>query len=172
MFTSEEIEALPIPAELARRIYDHRTYLRYFENVYELREIEGITPEPAAVQPIHGARVLLKLLREHEPTHIAVAFDSPGKTFRDEIFPAYKANRSKVPDELSANQLERAVAGADKKHIVDARIFDRFEGKDGLSLAVEVTLQPGDKSFTEEELGIISQKIVAAAEAKGASLRG
>ncbi|MCM8558104.1 phenylalanine--tRNA ligase subunit beta [Sphingomicrobium sediminis] len=76
-----------------------------------------------------------------------------------------------VPDELSANQLERAVAGADKKHIVDTHIFDRFEGKDGLSLAIEVTLQPGEKSFTEEELGAISQKIMAAAEAKGASLR-
>ncbi|WP_265587484.1 phenylalanine--tRNA ligase subunit beta [Sphingomicrobium arenosum] len=77
-----------------------------------------------------------------------------------------------VPADLNAIQLERAVAGADKKRIVATRIFDRFEGKDGLSLAIEVTLQPGDKSFTEEELSEISQKIVTAAEAKGAKLRG
>ncbi|MCJ8191184.1 phenylalanine--tRNA ligase subunit beta [Sphingomicrobium aestuariivivum] len=77
-----------------------------------------------------------------------------------------------VPEGLQAAQLERAVAGAEKKRIVATRIFDRFEGKDGLSLAIEVTLQPGDKSFTEEELSEISQKIVTAAEAKGAKLRG
>ncbi|WP_343344629.1 phenylalanine--tRNA ligase subunit beta [Sphingomicrobium sp. XHP0239] len=77
-----------------------------------------------------------------------------------------------VPETLSAGELERAVAGSDKKRIVDTRVFDRFEGKDGLSLAVEVTLQPQDASFTEEQLGEIAQSIVAAAEAKGARLRG
>ncbi|MEN3972588.1 phenylalanine--tRNA ligase subunit beta [Sphingomicrobium sp. XHP0235] len=77
-----------------------------------------------------------------------------------------------VPETLAAADLERAVGGADKKHIVATRVFDRFEGKDGLSLAVEVTLQPKDESFTEEQLGEIAQKIIAAAEAKGARLRG
>ncbi len=46
------------------------------------------------------ARVLMKLLREHEPSHIAVVFDAPGKTFRDDIFPQYKANRSETPQDL------------------------------------------------------------------------
>ncbi len=41
----EEVMALPIPADLARRIVDHRTYLRYFDNVYDLMEIQGMTPE-------------------------------------------------------------------------------------------------------------------------------
>ena len=56
----------------------------------------------------------------------------------------------------------------------------RFVGSDSLgggvaegekSLAIEVTLQPQDKSFTEEELGAISAKIVTAAEKLGAKLR-
>ena len=46
------------------------------------------------------ARVLMKLLREHDPSHIAVVFDAPGKTFRDEIYPEYKANRSETPQDL------------------------------------------------------------------------
>ena len=49
----------------------------------------------------------------------------------------------------------RAVRDADKQLITGARLFDRFETADGLSLAVEVTLQPGEKSFTETELARI-----------------
>jgi len=40
------------------------------------------------------------LLKEEKPTHIAVAFDVSRKTFRTEIFPEYKANRAKTPDEF------------------------------------------------------------------------
>jgi phenylalanyl-tRNA synthetase beta chain len=77
-----------------------------------------------------------------------------------------------VPAELPADSLVRAIRGADKEAILAARIFDRFESSEGLSLAVEVTLQPGEKSFTDEELTAISAKIVAAAEKLGARLRG
>ncbi|MBA2467098.1 MAG: phenylalanine--tRNA ligase subunit beta [Sphingomonas sp.] len=76
-----------------------------------------------------------------------------------------------VPAELAAEALVRAVAGADKSAIVAARLFDRFETADGLSLAVEVTLQPTDKSFTEAQIAEISGRIVAAAEKLGARLR-
>ena len=77
-----------------------------------------------------------------------------------------------VPDGVSADALQRAIRGADKARIVDVRPFDRFESAAGLSLAVEVNLQPGDKSFTDAEIGEISKKVVAAAEKVGASLRG
>jgi DNA polymerase I len=46
--------------------------------------------------------MLLKLLDEHQPEHFAVVFDARGKTFRDELFAEYKANRPPMPDELSA----------------------------------------------------------------------
>ena len=45
-------------------------------------------------------RVLLKLLREENPTHVAVAFDAPGKTFREELYDAYKATRPEAPQEF------------------------------------------------------------------------
>jgi phenylalanyl-tRNA synthetase beta chain len=76
-----------------------------------------------------------------------------------------------MPAELSAEALLRAIRGADKAAITVARLFDRFESKEGLSLAVEVTLQPADKSFTDDEIGEISREIVAAAEKLGAKLR-
>jgi DNA polymerase-1 len=46
------------------------------------------------------ATMLLSLLATEKPTHVAVAFDVSRKTFRSEIFPEYKANRAKTPDEF------------------------------------------------------------------------
>ncbi|MEY3008702.1 MAG: hypothetical protein RL464_367 [Actinomycetota bacterium] len=46
------------------------------------------------------ASMLLNLIRDEKPTHIAAAFDVSRKTFRTEAFPDYKANRAKTPDEF------------------------------------------------------------------------
>ncbi|MEQ6334945.1 YtpR family tRNA-binding protein [Sphingobium sp. MK2] len=81
-----------------------------------------------------------------------------------------------VPEQQEADALVRAVKGADKKAIVDARLFDVFTGpgvEEGhKSLAIEVTLQPGDKSFTQDDLDAISAAIVKAAQKLGGVLRG
>lgn len=80
-----------------------------------------------------------------------------------------------IDQAVDADALVRAVKGADKKAIVDARLFDLFvgpgveEGKK--SLAVEITLQPGEKSFSQEELDAISAAVVKAAEKLGGTLR-
>ena len=44
---------------------------------------------------------LLEVLRKENPTHIAVVFDTPGKTARHEEFPAYKAHREEIPEDLA-----------------------------------------------------------------------
>ncbi|KRC79914.1 phenylalanine--tRNA ligase subunit beta [Sphingomonas sp. Root241] len=81
-----------------------------------------------------------------------------------------------VPAELAAGDLVRTVKGADKAVIVDARLFDIFTGtgvpEGQKSLAIEVTLQPGEKSFTDAELKAVADKVVAAAAKLGATLRG
>ena len=81
-----------------------------------------------------------------------------------------------LPEGVEGEALVRAVKGADKKNIVEARLFDVFTGagvEPGMkSLAIEVTLQPGEKSYTEEELTAISAAIVKAAGKLGGTLRG
>ncbi len=81
-----------------------------------------------------------------------------------------------VPQALEADALVRAVRGADKAAITDARLFDVFAGQgvpEGQkSLAIEVTLQPGEKSFTEAELKGVADRIITAARKLGATLRG
>jgi DNA polymerase-1 len=50
---------------------------------------------------IYGfATMLISLLKDEKPTHVAVAFDVSRKTFRSDIFPEYKASRAKTPDEF------------------------------------------------------------------------
>jgi phenylalanyl-tRNA synthetase beta chain len=80
-----------------------------------------------------------------------------------------------VPDTLEADRLLRAVRGADKTAIADVSLFDVFTGpgvdEGEKSLAVEAVLQPAEKSFTDEEIRAISDRIVAAAAKLGARLR-
>ncbi len=46
--------------------------------------------------------MLVKFLKDYQPERIAVVFDAPGRTFRDDLFEAYKAHRPPMPDELRA----------------------------------------------------------------------
>tara|TARA_B100000287_G_C20670582_1_gene793238 strand:+ start:1103 stop:3817 length:2715 start_codon:yes stop_codon:yes gene_type:complete len=52
---------------------------------------------------IHGfIKAINKIIQDYKPTNIAVVFDPKGKNFRHDIYPEYKANRSKMPKELSS----------------------------------------------------------------------
>ncbi|MGJ8528510.1 phenylalanine--tRNA ligase subunit beta [Maritalea sp.] len=78
--------------------------------------------------------------------------------------------------DVEANKFVKAANSADKKLIQSSSIFDVFEGEhvgEGKkSVAVEVLMQPRQKTLTDEEIEAVSQKIIAAVEkATGASLR-
>lgn len=79
--------------------------------------------------------------------------------------------------ETQAATMVRAAKGADKKLIAQVRVFDVFDGgslPEGMkSVALEVTLQPSDKTLTDAEIDAVSEKITAAVEkATGGKLRG
>jgi len=82
-----------------------------------------------------------------------------------------------VDASVAADAVARAAANADKALIVNAGVFDVFEGKDiptgKKSVAVAVTIQPKDATLTEAEIEALSQKIVAnVAKQTGGTLRG
>ena len=71
----------------------------------------------------------------------------------------------------------RAAAGADKKLVSDITVFDVFEGaslgKDKKSVAIEVTIQPDEKTLTDDDIAAIAARIVANVEkTTGGTLRG
>ena len=154
----------------------------------------GETWHPGRSATLGLGKNVLAAFGELHP-RVARALDAPAETVAAEIYldaiPAPRsAERARtaftppalqavtrdfaflVPVGLAADALVRAIRGADKAVITDARLFDRYEGEQGLSLAVEVTLQPGDKSFTDAEIAEVSRKVVASAEKLGATLRG
>ncbi len=124
---------------------------------------------------LDGPVAAVELFLDAIPTKRATGFARPAYTP-----PALQAVTRDfafiVPSTLAAGDLVRAVKGADKASITDARLFDLFTGagvEDGKkSLAVEVTLQPGEKSFTDAEIKAVADKVVAAAGKLGAVLRG
>ncbi|MDC0601712.1 DNA polymerase I [Aliiglaciecola sp.] len=72
---------------------------------YLFRAFHGMPPLTNSKGQDTGAiygvvNMLRSLVKQYSPSHIAVIFDAKGKTFRDDIYPEYKANRPPMPDEL------------------------------------------------------------------------
>ncbi len=134
-----------------------------------------------------GPKVVLGTFGEFHPMTLEL-IDVSGPLCGFEVFfdaiptPKAKANRSKgvltvsplqpvkrdfafiMDKTVEATLVLRAANGADKKLISDVKIFDLFEGasigEDKKSLAIEVTLQPMDKSLTDDEIEAISNKVI------------
>jgi len=80
-------------------LVDGSSYLfRAFHALPPLTNSRG-EPTGATVGVIN---MLRKLMADYAPSHVAVVFDAPGKTFRDDLYPEYKANRPPMPDDLRA----------------------------------------------------------------------
>ncbi|PIT76366.1 DNA polymerase I [Limnohabitans sp. B9-3] len=82
-------------------LVDGSSYLyRAFHAMPDLRAVPG-DPTSAATGAIRGMINMMQALRKEVPTQLAACvFDAKGPTFRDAMYPAYKANRSPMPDDL------------------------------------------------------------------------
>lgn len=88
-----------VPASLAGKVvYVIDGHSLIYQLFHALPELTGPTGEP--VGAVYGfARDLLALLEKKQPDYLFCAFDV-GKTFRHDLYPAYKANRPEMPDDL------------------------------------------------------------------------
>jgi DNA polymerase I len=107
-------------------------------------------------QAVYGfIRMLLKLLKDARPSHIAIVFDSPKRTFRDDLFADYKANRSEAPNDLIVQipYIHRAVEAFRIKSLM----IEGFEADDVIGTLAKraakedfvVTLITADKDFMQ-----------------------
>ncbi len=81
------------------RVYlvDGSSYI--YRAYFAIRHLSNSKGE--ATNAVYGfTNMLITLLRDRKPDHVAVVFDSKGPTFRKEIYPEYKANRAAMPDDL------------------------------------------------------------------------
>ena len=121
---------------------------------------------------IYGfSSMLLNLIRDEKPTHIAVAFDVSRKTFRSEKFPEYKAQRAKTPDEFRSQMdyLHQMVAALGIRSFA----IEGFEADDiiatfakaGEREKFEVLISTGDR----DSFQLISEHITVLYPRKGMS---
>ncbi len=87
-------------------LIDGSSYL--YRAYHALPKLSNSAGEPTGA--LHGVLSMInKLVREEPAKHIAVVFDAPGKTFRDEMYAEYKANRPPMPEDLR-DQVEPLIA--------------------------------------------------------------
>ena len=132
-------------------------------------------PATARTFDLDGPVAMAELFLDAIPARKATGFARPPYA-PPPLQPVTRDFAFLVPAALPAGDLVRAIKGADRANIVAARVFDVFAGagvpEGHKSLAVEVTLQPTDKSYGEAELKDIAARVVAAAAKLGAALRG
>ena len=132
-------------------LIDGSSYLyRAFHALPPLTNAEG---EPTGA--LFGVVNMLRATLKEKPEYVAFVVDAPGKTFRDDLYPQYKANRAAMPDELRA-QVEPMCRIVHALGIDILRV-DGVEADDvigtlalqGNNDGLQVTISTGDKDFAQ-----------------------
>jgi len=115
-----------------------------------------------ATNAVYGfVNMLLKVVREERPDHLAVIFDARGPTFRKEIYPEYKANRLKMPEDLVPQiPVIKAVVRAFNMPAIEEEGFEADDiiatlAKKYAAEGVDVTIVTGDKDLMQ----VVSERI-------------
>ena len=132
-------------------LIDGSSYL--YRAFHALPPLTNSAGEPTGA--LFGVVNMLRATLKEKPDHIAFVVDAPGKTFRDDLYPAYKANRPPMPEELRAQvepmcQIVHALG-------IDILRIDGVEADDvigtlavqGASAGMDVTISTGDKDFAQ-----------------------
>ncbi len=89
----------PPAPDVRRTVYLVDAYSLIFQVFHALPEMTSPSGQPVAA--VHGfTRDLIDLLEKKRPDYLFCAFDVPGPTFRDELYPQYKAGRQEMPADL------------------------------------------------------------------------
>ena len=131
-----------------------------------------IHPRVLAAMDVKGPLVAFEIILNALPASKSKSNARAALNISD-LMPVSRDFAFVVDDKVPAAELVKAVKGVDKVLIADVNVFDRYKLEGAkTSLAVEVTLQPREKTFTDAEIEALSAKIVAtAAKAVGATLR-
>jgi DNA polymerase I len=87
--------------EKEKKLFLLDAYALIFRSYYAFIRNPRYTSKGLNTSAIFGfTNTLLEILQNEKPSHIAVVFDPPGPTFRNEMFPPYKANREETPEDI------------------------------------------------------------------------
>ena len=131
-----------------------------------------IHPRVLAAMDVKGPLVAFELILNAIPGSKAKGATRAALVTSD-LMPLSRDFAFVVDDKVEAEKLVKAAKSADKALISDVTVFDLYKLEGGkTSLAIEVTLQPREKTLTEAEIEAVSAKIVqAVTKATGGTLR-
>ncbi len=131
-----------------------------------------IHPRVLAAMDVKGPLVAFEIILNAIPGSKSKGATRPPLVISD-LMPLSRDFAFVVDDAVEAEKLVKAAKSADKALIADVGVFDLYKLEGGKkSLAIEVTLQPKDKTLTDAEIDAVSQKIVqAVTKATGGTLR-
>ena len=139
-------------------LIDGSSYL--YRAFYALPGLTAPSGQPTGA--IYGVLTMLhKLIKDERPNLLGIVFDAPGKTFRHELFPEYKANRARTPEDLII-QIEPLLAAIENLGLPLLRV-NGVEADDVIGTLAKEAEQRGmntliatsDKDFTQ----LVSDKI-------------
>jgi phenylalanyl-tRNA synthetase beta chain len=138
-------------------------------------EFGEIHPRVLKALGVDGPVLAFELFLNALPAHKAKATKSKGKLDLSPLMPLTRDFAFVMPQDKPAGDIVRAVAGADKALITDVSVFDRYQGpgvpEGEISLALQVTISPRDKTLTDAEIEALSAKVIAAVGKQGGRLR-
>ena len=136
-----EFQAIPLGESL---VYVIDSYALIYQLFFALPPMSGPNGQP--VGAIHGyIRDIVELIESKSPTHVIAVFDPPGKVFRHEFYPEYKANRDPMPDDLR-NQIPNIKRMLDAMGVVRLEV-PNFEADDVMATVAQLIDQAGGKAF-------------------------
>jgi phenylalanyl-tRNA synthetase beta chain len=141
-----------------------------------LAEFGALHPSVLKALDVDGPLYAFEITLEAVPEPKKKAVKTKPALALSPLMPLYRDFAFIVAKDKAAGDLVRAAQGADKALIAAARVFDVYQGagvpEDEKSVALEVTIQPQDKTLTDIEIEALSARIVAAVEkATGGRLR-
>ncbi|WP_428671081.1 phenylalanine--tRNA ligase subunit beta [Roseibium sp.] len=136
-----------------------------------------IHPRTLQKLDIEGPLVAFEVYLDALPQPKGKGSRSKGALNASGLMPVQRDFAFLVGKDVSAETLLKAARGADKALVTDVTLFDIYEGKgvpeDQKSVAIDVTLQPRQKTLTDEEIDAVAKKIIANVEkSTGGTLRG
>ncbi|WP_019960732.1 phenylalanine--tRNA ligase subunit beta [Woodsholea maritima] len=141
-----------------------------------LAEFGEIHPKVLKALGVDGRMVAFEVFLKGIPAAKKKALKARAPLELSDLMPVRRDFAFLMDKSIPAGELLKAVKGADKALITEVNMFDVYEGQgvpEGhVSLALEVTLQPTDKTLTDKDLEAVSAAIIKVAEKNGASLRG
>src|SRR5690606_3694109 len=132
-------------------LIDGSSYL--YRDFHALPPLTNAQGEPTGA--LFGVVNMLRATLKENPEYLAFVIDAPGKTFRDDLYPLYKANRAAMPDDLRAQVLPMCeIVQARGMPIlrVDGVEADDVSGTLALQAAsdgIDVTISTSDKDFAQ-----------------------